>query len=171
MKAKLGIAPIAWWNDDLAGTERRRLARGMSASSGRGRFHRHGDRSPLSDGCDSARSDPRKRHGMRVCGGWFSGLLLDGDIETEKDRIARSRWRCSRRSTRPASSMARRARTIQGDRSAPLATKPKLSEDEIKVYGRKMTTFAEWCAEQGMPIYPITTTWPPRSRPSRSSTC
>lgn len=44
------------------------------------------------------------------------------------------------------------ARSIQGDRSAPLATKPKLSEDEMKVYGRKMTAFGEWCAEQGMPL-------------------
>ena len=25
---------------------------------------------------------------MRVCGGWFSGLLLDGDLEEEKERIA-----------------------------------------------------------------------------------
>ena len=44
------------------------------------------------------------------------------------------------------------ARSIQGVRSAPLSTKPKLSEDEIKAYGRKMTAFAEWCADQGMPI-------------------
>ena len=41
------------------------------------------------------------------------------------------------------------ARSIQGDRSTPLATKPKLSEDEIKAYGRKMTAFAEWCADAG----------------------
>jgi len=33
-----------------------------------------------------------------------------------------------------------------------LATKPKLSEDEIKIYGRKMTAFGVWCAEQGMPL-------------------
>ena len=44
------------------------------------------------------------------------------------------------------------ARSIQGVRSAPLATKPKLSEEEIRVYGRKMTAFGEWCAGQGMPI-------------------
>ena len=49
-------------------------------------------------------------------------------------------------------SLEQTARSIQGDRSKPLASKPKLSEDEIKVYGRKMTTFGEWCAEQGMPI-------------------
>ena len=44
------------------------------------------------------------------------------------------------------------AGTIQGNRSAPLSTKRKLTEDEIKLYGRKMTAFGEWCAEQGMPI-------------------
>ena len=44
------------------------------------------------------------------------------------------------------------ARSIQGVRSAPLAAKPKLSEEEIRVYGRKMTEFGEWCAGQGMPI-------------------
>ena len=48
--------------------------------------------------------------------------------------------------------MARPPARIQGDRSAPLATKPKLSEDEIKIYGRKMTAFGEWCADQGMPL-------------------
>ena len=29
-----------------------------------------------------------KANGISVCGGWFSGLLLNGDIEAEKDRIA-----------------------------------------------------------------------------------
>ena len=28
------------------------------------------------------------KYGISVCGGWFSGLLLEGDIEAEKDRIA-----------------------------------------------------------------------------------
>ena len=27
------------------------------------------------------------RYGISLCDGWFSGLLLDGDIEAEKDRI------------------------------------------------------------------------------------
>ncbi|MBN9056540.1 MAG: TIM barrel protein, partial [Rhizobiales bacterium] len=43
-------------------------------------------------------------------------------------------------------------RSIQGDRSKPLATKPRLSDDEMKAYGRKLTEFGEWCAEQGMPL-------------------
>ena len=43
-------------------------------------------------------------------------------------------------------------RSIQGDRAKPLATKPKLSDDEMKAYARKVTEFGEWCADQGMPL-------------------
>ena len=59
---------------------------------------------------------------------------------------------CVRRVNAPCIVYGECARTIQGDRSKPLATKPKLSEDEIKTYARKMTAFGEWCAEQGMPL-------------------
>ena len=37
-------------------------------------------------------------------------------------------------------------------KSAPLASKPKLSEAEIAAYGRKISDFADWCAKNGMPI-------------------
>ena len=43
-------------------------------------------------------------------------------------------------------------RSIQGERSKPLATKPKLSEDAMKSYGRKISAFAEWVEAQGMPL-------------------
>jgi len=92
-----------------------------------------------------------ERHGMRVCGGWFSGLLLDGEIEAEKDRIA-AQMALFKAVGAPCIVYGETAGSIQGDRSAPLATKRRLSEDEVKVYGRKMTAFAEWCADRGMPI-------------------
>jgi inosose dehydratase len=88
---------------------------------------------------------------ISVCGGWFSGLLLDGDISAEKDRIA-EQMEFFKAAAAPCIVYGETARSIQGDRSKPLSTKPKLSADEIKTYGRKMTAFAEWCADQGMPI-------------------
>jgi inosose dehydratase len=88
---------------------------------------------------------------MRVCGGWFSGLLLDGEIEAEKDRIA-AQMALFKAVGAPCIVYGETAGSIQGDRSAPLATKRRLGEDEVRVYGRKMTAFAEWCADQGMPI-------------------
>lgn len=150
MKAKLGIAPIAWWNDDLAelsdDVSLEECLRQASVAGFTGM--ETGRRFPL---------DPKElgpilgTYGISVCGGWFSGLLLDGEIEAEKDRIA-GQMALFKAMGAPCIVYGETARSIQGDRSKPLATKPKLSEDEIKVYGRKMTAFGEWCAEQGMPL-------------------
>lgn len=150
MKAKLGIAPIAWWNDDLPELsddvsleECLRQAREAGFTG-----METGRRFPMDP---TVLSPILKKHQMSVCGGWFSGLLLDGDIEKEKDRIAQQ-MQLFKAVDAPCIVYGETAGTIQGNRSAPLATKRRLSEDEIKAYGRKMTAFAEWCAGQGMPI-------------------
>ena len=150
MRAKLGIAPIAWWNDDLAelsdDVSLEECLRQASAAGFTGM--ETGRRFPM----DAAVLGPiLAKYGISVCGGWFSGLLLDGDIEREKDRIA-EQLAFFKDAKAPCIVYGETARSIQGDRSKPLAAKPKLSEDEIKSYARKMTAFAEWCADQGMPI-------------------
>ena len=150
MKAKLGIAPIAWWNDDLPDlsddVSLEECLRQASVAGFTGM--ETGRRFPM----DMNELGPiLARYGVSVCGGWFSGLLLDGDIEREKDRI-RAQMDFFIAAQAPCIVYGETARSIQGVRSAPLATKPKLSEDEIKAYGRKMTAFAEWCADEGMPI-------------------
>ncbi len=91
------------------------------------------------------------RYGISVCGGWFSGLLLDGDIEAEKDRIARQ-MAFFKAAGAPCIVYGETARSIQGVKSAPLAAKPRLIESEIAAYGRKISDFADWCAAEGMPI-------------------
>ena len=48
--------------------------------------------------------------------------------------------------------MARSAAPSRATARKPLAAKPKLSDDEMKAYARKVTEFGEWCAEQGMPL-------------------
>ena len=150
MKAKLGISPIAWWNDDLVELSddvsleeclRQAAEAGFTGMETGRRF-------PM---------DPKElgailnRYGISVCGGWFSGLLLDGDMEREKERIA-AQMTLFKAMNAPCIIYGETARTIQGDRSKPLSTKPKLSDEEIKTYARKMTVFGEWCAEQGMPL-------------------
>jgi inosose dehydratase len=150
MKAKLGIAPIAWWNDDLAELSddvsleeclRQASVAGFTGMETGRRFPMNmGELGPI-----------LARFGVSVCGGWFSGLLLDGDIEQEKDRV-REQMDFFVAAKAPCIVYGETARSIQGVRSAPLATKPKLTGSEIKAYGRKMTVFAEWCAGEGMPI-------------------
>lgn len=150
MKAKLGIAPIAWWNDDLAElSDDVSLEECLTQASEAGFTGMEtGRRFPL----DPAELGPvLAKHDISVCGGWFSGLLLDGDIEAEKDRIA-PQMALFKAMHAPCIVYGETARSIQGDRSKPLATKPTLSEDEIAAYGRKMTAFGEWCTDQGMPL-------------------
>lgn len=150
LKAKIGIAPIAWWNDDLEELSddvsleeclRQAAEAGFTGMETGRRFPMNMDElGPILD-----------RFGISICGGWFSGLLLDGDIEAEKDRI-RAQMDFFIAAGAPCIVYGETARSIQGDRSKPLATKPQLDDAEMKAYGAKMTTFAEWCADQGMPI-------------------
>ena len=42
--------------------------------------------------------------------------------------------------------------TIQNVQSASLNTKRKISDDDFKTYGKKLTLFAEFCSDFGMPI-------------------
>lgn len=150
MKARLGIAPIAWWNDDLAElSDDVSLEECLRQASEAGFTGMEtGRRFPM----DMAELGPiLARYGISVCGGWFSGLLLDGDIEAEKDRIAQQ-MEFFIAADAPCIVYGETARSIQGVRSAPLATKPKLSEAEMASYGRKLSDFADWCAKKGMPI-------------------
>src|SRR5260370_6369423 len=87
MKAKLGIAPIAWWNDDLEElSDDVSLEECLRQASEAGFTGMEaGRRFPM---------DPKvlgpilKAHKMCVCGGSISGLLPDGDMGEEKQRIA-----------------------------------------------------------------------------------
>ena len=150
MNAKLGIAPIAWWNDDLAelsdDVSLEECLRQASVAGFTGM--ETGRRFPM----NMKELGPiLKQYRISVCGGWFSGQLLDGEMSREKDRIA-EQLEFFKAADAPCIVYGETARSIQGERSKPLAAKPKLGDDEIKAYGRKMTAFGEWCSEQGMPI-------------------
>ncbi|MGI9522176.1 MAG: myo-inosose-2 dehydratase [Hyphomicrobiaceae bacterium] len=150
MEAKLGIAPIAWWNDDLPElSDDVSLEECLSQASEAGFTGMEtGRRFPM----DTETLRPiLGRFGIRICGGWFSGQLLDEDVESEKDRIA-EQLALFKANEAPCIVYGETARSIQGDRGRPLSSKPRLSADEMVAYARKLTEFAEWCAEQSMPI-------------------
>ena len=150
LKAKLGIAPIAWWNDDLEELSddvsldeclRQAAEAGLTGMETGRRFPMNmNELGPVLD-----------KHGMSVCGGWFSGLLLDGDLEVEKDRIA-EQLAFFKAAGAPCIVYGETARSVQGERHTPLARKPKLTEAEMAAYGRKISDFADWCAKEGMAL-------------------
>ena len=150
LKAKLGISPICWWNDDLVELSddvsldeclRQAALAGYSGMETGRRFPMQmTDLGPVLDA-----------HHMSVCGGWFSGTILNGDMDENKDRI-RAQMDLFIAARAPCIVYGEVAQSIQGDRSKPLTQKVKLDEAQIATYARAMTTFGEWCADQGMPL-------------------
>lgn len=150
MKAHLGISPIAWWNDDLV-----ELSADISLEDCLREAREAGY-----TGMEAGQRFPKEAAvlgpvladaGIKLCGGWFSGLLVDNDVESEKERIA-EQLALFKAMEAPCIVYGETAGTIQGDRSAPLATKRRIGEEDMRAYGRRLTALAEWCADQGMPL-------------------
>lgn len=150
MKAKLGMSPIAWWNDDL-----KELSDDVSLEE-----CLRQSRSAGFTGMEMGRrfpSDPAvmlpilKAADVTLCGGWFSGTLVEEDLASNKDRI-QPMIDLFKAVNAPCIVYGEVGRSIQGIRSRPLNSKAVLSADEMKAYARKVTEFGEWCAGQGMPL-------------------
>jgi inosose dehydratase len=150
MKAKLGMSPIAWWNDDLV-----ELSDDVSLEE-----CLRQSRSAGFTGMEMGRrfpSDPAvmlpilKKADVTLCGGWFSGTLVHESMESNKQRI-QPMIDLFKAVNAPCIVYGETGRSIQGDRNAPLATKVKLSGDDMKAYARRVTEFGEWAAGQGMPL-------------------
>jgi inosose dehydratase len=150
LKAKLGMSPIAWWNDDLA-----ELSDDVSLEE-----CLRQSRSAGFTGMEKGRRFPEdpavllpilKQADVTLCGGWFSGTLVDEDMASNQARIA-PMIELFKAVDAPCIVYGEVGRSIQGDRRKPLATKPRLSDDEMRAYGRRLTAFGEWCAGQGMPL-------------------
>ncbi len=150
LKAKLGMSPIAWWNDDLA-----ELSDDVSLEE-----CLRQSRSAGFTGMEKGRrfpEDPKemlpilKKADVTLCGGWFSGTLTIGGLSENKDRIA-PMIELFKAVAAPCIVYGEVGLSVQGDRSKPMATKPKLEDRDMKSYANKVTQFGEWCAEQGMPL-------------------
>jgi len=150
LKAKLGIAPIAWTNDDLP-----ELGGETSLETCLSEAHLAGF-----TGIESGGKFPKtaeelgpilEAHGLRLISGWYSGTVLDAELAAEKDR-ALAQLALFRDLGAPVLVYGETAGTIQNKRQAPMATRRVLRDDAMRTYGRKLTAFAEFCAEQGVPL-------------------
>ena len=150
MKAKLGMSPIAWWNDDLP-----QLSDDVSLEE-----CLRQSRSAGFTGMEKGRRFPEsaaemlpilKKADVTLCGGWFSGTVVNESLDANKQRI-QPMIDLFKAVAAPCIVYGEVGRSIQGDQSKPLATKPKLSDSEMKDYGKRMSEFAAWVEAQGMPL-------------------
>ena len=92
-----------------------------------------------------------KQHQLYLASGWYSGTILTNDLEKEKDQ-AFDQLNLFKDLGASCLAYGETAGTIQNVRHAALDTKIKIHHEDFKEYGKKLTAFAEYCAEFNMPI-------------------
>ena len=150
MKARLGIAPIAWSNDDLPElggdtplevclSESRQA--GFSGTETGGKFPK----------TPRELKDVLAAHDLKLVSGWYSGRMLESELSAEKDRGA-AQLELFRENGASVIVYGEVTGAVQSRRDVPLAKRPRLDNDQMRAYGRKLTAFAEHCHEQGVPL-------------------
>jgi len=148
MAIRFGVSPIAWVNDDMpqlgAGTALTTIladARdiGFEGAELGGIFPRDAEvLKPLMAG-----------YGLDLVGGWFSGNLLVHDVEAEiaaaADHLALLKAMGSTVFVHAETSNA-----IHGQMGTPLADTPRLDSAGWKLFGDRLTRFADYVAGQGL---------------------
>jgi inosose dehydratase len=150
MKARLGIAPIAWTNDDLpelGGDTPLEICLSESREAGFSGVETGGK---FPKGPKELR-EVLAAHELKLVSGWYSGRVLENDLSAEKDRAA-AQLELFRENDASVIVYGETTRTVQNQRNVPLARRPRLDDEQMRAYGRKLTAFAEHCHEEKVPL-------------------
>ena len=150
MSVKIGISPIAWQNDDLPDlTAAYTMEQALQEARQIGYT-----------GVERGQRMPQDTEGLRryldeydiaLCGGWCSGNLLVNSVADEIAAISQQVRQFAALGS-PCIVYAECSNTVQGQIGTPVNNRPKLTRDEVKAYGRKLSEVAKWSADQGMPM-------------------
>jgi len=145
---RLGVAPIAWSNSDLpelGGNTPLDTCLAESRAAGYS-----GTETGVKFPTDAAVLGPvLDRHGLKLVSGWFSGRLLELSVEEEKKRIE-AQLACFAALGAPVLVYAETTGSVQAERATPASRRRRLSADEFKRLGAKMTALAEHMASRGV---------------------
>jgi inosose dehydratase len=150
LTAKVGISPIAWSNDDLPELGGDTPLETCLAESRQACFlgTETGGKFPKTS---TELASVLAAHNLQLVSGWYSGTVLDADVEAEKDK-AHAQLTLFRDCGAAVLVYGETAGTIQNRRDLPLARRRVLSDGDIAAYGRRLTAFAEHCAQFGVPL-------------------
>lgn len=148
MTIQLGVAPIAWSNDDLpslgGGTPlevclRESREAGYSGTETGGKF-------PM----DPAVLGPLlDRYQLKLVSGWFSGRLLDGSVANEIERM-RPQLATFAALGAPVMVYAETTGSTQSLREVPLSQRPVFPAERYGEYGERLTALARHMAGEGV---------------------
>ena len=150
MSVKLGIAPIAWSNDDmpeLGGDTP--LEQCLSEASQAGFI-----------GIESGGKFPKtseellpklNEFKLNLCSGWYGANLRKNSIEEEKQSI-QEQLKLFKDCNAPCIVFAEVFGSIQGDPDKKLSTRPKMDLEESKNYYKKISEMGKYLEDEGMPL-------------------
>ncbi|WP_119270434.1 myo-inosose-2 dehydratase [Taklimakanibacter deserti] len=150
MAIRIGANPIGWSNDDMQEIGGWiPLEQCLSEAKAAGFVGMElGNKFPR----EAAKLRPiLDKYGHALIGGWHSIFLIERDAETEFAEAAHHRKLLKDMGTN-VFIVAECTRTIHGDKSKPLSTRPKMTEAEWKRFTERLTKLAELLRKEGFQL-------------------
>jgi inosose dehydratase len=150
MSVKLGIAPIAWSNDDmpeLGGDTP--LEQCLSEASEAGFI-----------GIESGGKFPKKseellplleKYKLNLCSGWYGANLRKNSVKEEIE-VIQEQLKLFKDCNAPCIVFAEVSGSIQGDPKRKLSSRPQMNNDEWKSFNDKLSDMGKYLEDQGMPL-------------------
>ena len=150
MSVKLGIAPIAWSNDDMPelGGETS-LEQCLKEASQAGFI-----------GIESGGKFPKtskellpklNNYNLNLCSGWYGGNLRQNSTNEEKQLI-RGQLDLFKDCNAPCIVFAEVSGSIQGDPNRKLSTRPQMDNEEWNSFCNKLSEMGKFLEGEGMPL-------------------
>ena len=150
MSIKLGIAPIAWSNDDMPelGGETT-LEQCLSEASKAGFTGiESGGKFPK----NSKELIPKlEKENLQLCSGWYGARLLKNSPK-EEFKLMREQIDLFKDCKSPCMVFAEVTNSVQSDPKTPLSKKPKLSEEEWKLLISRINEISKMMIDENMPL-------------------
>ena len=150
MSIKLGVAPIAWSNDDmpeLGGDTTLEQCLNEASKAGfsgiefGGKFSRN-----------SKELIPKlKKENLELCSGWYGAKLLINEPKDEF-KLMRSQLNLFKDCNAPCMVFAEITNSIQGNPAISLSKRPKLTEDDWSKLTSRMNEISKMMMDEGMPL-------------------
>jgi inosose dehydratase len=150
MSVKLGIAPIAWSNDDMP-----ELGGDTSLETCLSEAREAGF-----TGIESGGKFPKtsrellpilNKHNINLCSGWYGANLLKRTVKDEMENI-RTQLDLFKDCNAPCIVFAEVTNSIQADESKPLSKRPKLDKDDWKNFCEKINEVGKRLEGENMPL-------------------
>ena len=150
MSVKLGVAPIAWSNDDMPELgENIPLEQCLSEANQAGYSGiEFGGKFPKT----SKKLLPKlKKFNLQLCSGWYGAHLLKNSVKEEMNEI-RQLLDLFKDCKAPCIVFAEVTDSIQSDQSKALSKRPLLDRGDWKIFCEKITEIGKRLEDEGMPL-------------------